>query len=125
MSSLPQLKTNKHTFRHKANPNWVSQKLITGNTAMFRVKFTLTKLQEDVSKNGAETNYSDSENHINSQKKKKKKKKTQLFTIQTHGGQANRKPKAEQKHSRLKHLGSRLMAHFIKFSENFYFLLKG
>ena len=72
MSSLPQLKTNKHTFRHKANPNWVSQKLITGNTATFRVKFTLTKLQEDVSKNGAETNYSDSENHINSQKKNKK-----------------------------------------------------
>ena len=69
MSSLPQLKTNKHTFRHKANPNWVGQKLITGNTATFRVKFTLTKLQEDVSKNGAETNYSDSENHINSQKK--------------------------------------------------------
>ena len=76
MSSLPQLKTNKHTFRRKANPNWVSQKLITGNTATFRVKFTLTKLQEDVSKNGAETNYSDSENHINSQKKNKK---TQLF----------------------------------------------
>ena len=75
MPSLPQLKTNKHTFRRKANPNWVSQKLITGNTATFRVKFTLTKLQEDVLKNGAETNYSDSENHINSQKKKKKKKK--------------------------------------------------
>ena len=54
MSSLPQPKTNKHTFRRKANPNWVSQKLITGNTAMFRVKFTLTKLQEDVSKNRAE-----------------------------------------------------------------------
>ena len=123
MSSLPQLKTNKHTFRRKANPNWVSQKLITGNTATFRVKSTLTKLQEDVSKNGAETNYSDSENHINSQKKNKKK--TQLFTIQTHGGQANRKPKAEQKHSKLKHLGSRLTAHFIKISENFYFLLKG
>ena len=119
MSSLPQLKTNKHTFRRKANPNWVSQKLITGNTATFRVKFTLTKLQEDVWKNGAETNYSDSENHINSQKK------TQLFTIQTHRGQENRKPKAEQKHSKLKHLGSRLTAHFIKFSENFYFLLKG
>ena len=97
MSSLPQLKTNKHTFRRKANPNWVSQKLITGNTATFRVKFTLTKLQEDVSKNGAETNYSDSENHINSQKKK-----TQLFTIQTHGGQANRKPKAEQKAFQIK-----------------------
>ena len=43
-----------------------SQKLITGNMAMFRVKFTLIKLQEDVSKNGAETNYSDSENHIKS-----------------------------------------------------------
>ena len=51
------------------------------------------------------------------------KLKTQLFTIQTHGGQANRKPKAKQKHSKLKHLGSRLTAHFIKFSENFYFLL--
>ena len=91
---------------------------------MFRVKFTLTKLQEDVSKNGAETNYSDSENHINSQKKNQKKP-PQLFTIQTHGGQANRKPKAEQKHSKFKHLGSQLTAHFIKFSENFYFLLKG
>ena len=89
-----------------------------------RVKFTLTKLQEDVSKNGAETNYSDSENHVNSQKKKKKKE-TQLFAIQTHRGQANRKPKAAQKHSKLKHLGSRLTAHFIKISENFYFLLKG
>ena len=62
---------------------------------------------------------------ISTVKKKKKKKKTQLFTIQTHGGQANRKPKAEQKHSKLKHLGSRLTAHFIKISENFYFLLKG
>ena len=50
MSSLPQPKTNKHTFRRKANPNWVSQKLVTGNTATFRVKFTLTKLQEDVLK---------------------------------------------------------------------------
>ena len=48
MSSLPQLNTNKHTFRRKANPNWESQKLMTGNTATFRVKFTLTKLQEDV-----------------------------------------------------------------------------
>ena len=48
--------------------------------ATFRVKSTLTKLQEDVSKNGAETNYSDSENHINSQKKtKKKKKNTTLY----------------------------------------------
>ena len=80
MSSLPQLKTNKHTFRRKANPNWVSQKLITGNTATFRVKFTFTKLQEDVSKNGAETNYSDSKkkNHVNSQKKNKKKNNTAL-----------------------------------------------
>ena len=51
--------------------------------------------------------------------------KTQLFTLQTHVGQANRKPKAKQKHSKLKHLGGRLTAHFIKFSENFYFLLKG
>ena len=64
-----------------------------------RVKFTLTKLQEDVSKNGAETNYSDSENHVNSQKKKKE---TQLFTIQTHRGQANSKPKAEQKAFQIK-----------------------
>ena len=119
MSSLPQLKTNKHTFRRKANPNWESQKLITGNTATFRVKFTLTKLQEDVSEDGAETNCSDSE--IISTVKMQ----TQLFTLQTHVGQANRKPKAKQKHSKLKHLGSRLTAHFIKFSENFYFLLKG
>ena len=53
------------------------------------------------------------------------KLRTQLVTIRTHGGQANRKPEAEQKHSKLKHLGSWLTAHFIKFSENFYFLLKG
>ena len=92
-----------------------------------RVKFTLTKLQEDVSKNGAETNYSDSKKSCQQSKKEKKRKKkeTQLFAIQTHRGQANRKPKAEQKHSKLKHLGSRLTAHFIKISENFYFLLKG
>ena len=63
---LPQLKTNKHTFRRKANPNWESQKLITGNTAMLRVKFTLTKLQEDVLESKAETNCSDSQNHTNS-----------------------------------------------------------
>ena len=119
MSSLPQVKTNKHTFRHKANPNWVSQKLITGNTAMFRVKFTLTKVQEDVLENGAETNCSASEVISTA------KIKTKLFIIRIHIGQANRKPKAEQKHSKLKHLGSWLTAHFIKFSENFYFLLKG
>ena len=53
------------------------------------------------------------------------KLKTQLFTIQTHVGQANKKPKAKQKYPKLKHLGGRLTAHFTKFSENFYFLLKG
>ena len=37
----------------------------------FRVKFTLTKLQEDVSENGAETNYSASENYINKENKNK------------------------------------------------------
>ena len=74
MSSLPQLKQT-NTFRRKANPNWESQKLFTGNTATFRVKFTLTKLQEDVAENGAETNCSASENYINKKKKKKKKKK--------------------------------------------------
>ena len=63
---------------------------------MFRVKFTLTKLQEDVPENGAETNYSASENYIN------KEIKTKLFILQTHIGQANRKPKAKQKHSKLK-----------------------
>ena len=65
MSSLPQLKqTNTHLG---ARPTQIgeSQKLITGNTATFRVKFTLTKLQEDISENGAETNCSASENHIN------------------------------------------------------------
>ena len=51
--------------------------------------------------------------------------KSKLFILQTHVGQATRKPKAKQKHSKLKHLGSRLTAHFKKFSENFYFLLKG
>ena len=91
MSSLPQPKTNKRTFRRKANPNWVSQKLITGNTATFRVKFTLTKSQEDVSKNRAEK-ITQTQKIISTvkKKKKKKKKKTQLFTIQIHGGQANR-----------------------------------
>ena len=66
---------------------------------MPRVKFTLTKLQEDVLKNGAETNYSASENYIN---KENKIKKTKLFILQTHIGQANRKPKAKQKNSKLK-----------------------
>ena len=61
--------------------------------AMPRVKFTLTKLQEDVLENGAETNYSASENYIN----KENKIKTKLFILQTHVGQANRKPKAKQK----------------------------
>ena len=78
MSSLPQPKTNKHTFRRKANPNWVSQKLITGNTAMFRVKFTLTKLQEDVSKNRAEK-ITQTQKIISTVKKKKKKKKNTTF----------------------------------------------
>ena len=83
-------------FRCKANPNWESQKLTTGNTATPRVKFTLTKLHEDVSENRAETNYSASE--IISTGKIKLK----LFILQTHIGQANRKPKAKQKHSKLK-----------------------
>ena len=39
--------------------------------ATFRVKFTLTKLQEDVLENGAETNYSASENYINKENKNK------------------------------------------------------
>ena len=75
-----------------------SQKLNTGNTATPRVKFTLTKLQEDVLENGAETNYSASENYIN----KENKIKTKLFILQTHVGQANRKPKAKQMNSKLK-----------------------
>ena len=75
MSSLPQPKTNKHTFRRKANPNWVSQKLITGNTATFRVKFTLTKLQEDVSKNRAEK-ITQTQKIISTVKKKQKKHTT-------------------------------------------------
>ena len=66
---------------------------------MPRVKFTLIKLQEDVLEKGAETNYSASENYIN---KKQNKIKTKLFILQTHIGQANRKPKAKQKNSKLK-----------------------
>ena len=69
-----------------------------GNTETPRVKFTLTKLQEDILENGAETNYSASENYIN----KENKIKTKLFILQTHIGQANRKPKAKQKNSKLK-----------------------
>ena len=65
---------------------------------MPRVKFTLTKLQEDVLENGAETNYSASENYIN---KENNNIKTKLFILQTHVGQANRKPKAKQKNSKL------------------------
>ena len=65
---------------------------------MPRVKFTLTKLQEDVLENGAEKNYSASENYIN----KENKIKTKLFILQTHVGQANRIPKAKQKNSKLK-----------------------
>ena len=84
MSSLPQLNTNKHTFRRKANPNWESQKLMTGKTATFRVKFTLTKLQEDVRR--AELR------QITQKIISTVKIKTQLFTLQTHVGQANKKP---------------------------------
>ena len=86
---------------------------------MFRVKFTLTKLQEDVSENGAETNYSASENYIN------KVIITKLFILQTHVGQANRKPKGQAKTFQIKNF--RLLAYgtFQKVSENFYFLLKG
>ena len=67
MSSLPQLNTQTNTHLG-TRPTQIgeSQKLMTGNMATFRVKFTLTKLQEDVSESGAETNCSDSENHINS-----------------------------------------------------------
>ena len=83
MSSLPQPKTNKHTFRRKANPNWVSQKLITGNTATFRVKFTLTKLQEDVSKNRAEKITQTQKIISTAKKKKKKKKKKQLLQFRS------------------------------------------
>ena len=71
MSSLPQLKQTNTHLGARPNPNWESQKLITGNTATFRVKFTLTKLQEDVSENGAETNCSASENYINKENKNK------------------------------------------------------
>ena len=56
-----------------------------------RVKFTLTKLQEDVSENRAETNYSASEIISTG------KIKIKFFILQTHVGQANRKPKAKQK----------------------------
>ena len=84
-------KTNKHTFRCKANPNWESQKLFTGNTATFRVKFTLTKLQKTLRK--TELRQITQSHKIIS---KKNKKKTKLFIFQTHVGQANRKPKAKQ-----------------------------
>ena len=50
--------------------------------------------------------------------------KTKLFILQTHVGQANRKPKAKQMHSKLK-LQAVGLRHISKFSENFYFLLKG
>ena len=78
---------------------------------MFRVKFTLTKLQEDVSENGAETNCSASENYINKENKNK-----ELFILQTHVGQANRKPKAKP--------SCRLTAHFKKFRKTSTFSLK-
>ena len=66
--------------------------------ATFRVKFTLTKLQEDVSENRAETNCSASENYIN------KVIKTKLFILQTQVGQANRKPKGQAKTFQIKKL---------------------
>ena len=72
---------------------------------MPRVKFTLTKLQEDVSENRAEINYSASE-IISTDKIKIK-----FFILQTHVGQANRKPKAKQKEFQIKTLGCRLTAH--------------
>ena len=54
---------------------------------MFRVKFTLTKLQEDVP---------EKELRQITQRQKiisTRKIKTKLFILQTHVGQANRKPK--------------------------------
>ena len=115
-------KTNKHTFRCKANPNWESQKLFTGNTATFRVKFTLTKLQKMSRK--TELRQITQPHKIIS--KKKIYIKTKLFILQTHVGQANRKPKAKQNAFQIKK-NFRLSAYgtFQKISENFYFLLKG
>ena len=54
--------------------------------ATFRVKFTLTKLQEDIWR--AELRQIAQTQKIISTVKIK----TQLFTLQTHAGQANRKP---------------------------------
>ena len=86
---------------------------------MLRVKFTLTKLQKTLRKTKLR--------QITQPHKiiSKKKIKAKLFILQTHVGQANRKPKAKQMHSKLKKtLGCRLTA-FFKISENSYFLLKG
>ena len=64
---------------------------------MFRVKFTLTKLQEDVSKTELRQIAQPPKKIISTGKIK-----TKLFILQTHVGQANRKPKAKQMHSKLK-----------------------
>ena len=64
---------------------------------MFRVKFTLTKLQEDVSKTELRQIAQPQKKIISTGKIK-----TKLFILQTHVGQANRKPKAKQMHSKLK-----------------------
>ena len=63
---------------------------------MFRVKFTLTKLQKMLRK--TELRQITQPQKIISTKKIK----TKLFILQTHVGQANRKPKAKQMHSKLK-----------------------
>ena len=137
---------------------------------MFRVKFTLTKLQKTLRKTELRQITQPQKNYIKKKKKKlfilqthvgqanrkpkakqnafqikktlgcqltaffkisphkiisKKQNKTKLFILQTHVGQANRKPKAKQNAFQIKKtLGCRLTA-FFKISENFYFLLKG
>ena len=88
--------------------------------ATFRVKFTLTKLQKTLRKTELR--------QITQPQKITSKKiyiiKTKLFILQTHIGQANRKPKAKQMHSKLKTLGCRLTAHFRKFRKTSTFSLK-
>ena len=85
---------------------------------MPRVKFTLTKLQEDVSENGAETNCSASE--IISTGKIKNK------TLHTSDPRrpGKQKTKGQAKAFQIKTLGCRLTAHFKNFRKTSTFSLK-
>ena len=82
---------------------------------MFRVKFTLTKLQKMSRK--TEMRQITQPHKIIS--KKKIYIKTKLFILQTHVGQANRKPKAKQNAFQIKKKQNFRLSAYGTFQKNF------